>query len=109
MAESVIAAVNAMRENRPLDAESICRDWLAISPGSIEHLRVLGHALLKQKRLDEAEEKIRFALTLDSEIPQLEEDLGSILALKGNHDEAIEHFERAIRQEPRLPTPYKKL
>lgn len=109
MTESVTSALNAMRQNRPLDAESICRDWLAISPGSVEHLRVLGHALLKQKRLDEAEENIRFALSLDPEIPQLEEDLGNVLALKGSYEEAITHFEIAIRQEPRLPTPYKKL
>jgi predicted Zn-dependent protease len=70
---------------------------------------LLGHALMKQNRLDEAEERIRFALSLHSEFPQLQEDLGSVLALKGRYDAAIPYFERAIRQEPTLPMPYKKL
>lgn len=109
MAQSLAAAVDAMRTNRPADAEAICLKWLSTNPGCANHLRLLSHALMKQRRLDEAEEKIRFALSLDPEFPQLEEDLGSVLALKGRYDEAIPHFERAIRQEPALPMPYKKL
>jgi tetratricopeptide (TPR) repeat protein len=109
MAQSIASAVQAMRTNRPSDAEAICLNWLSTNPGCAHHLRLLGHALMKLRRLDEAEEKIRFALSLDPEFPQLEEDLGSVLALKGRYDEAIPHFERAIRQEPALPMPYKKL
>ena len=109
MANSISSAVAAMRENRPKDAEAICQSWLNSSPGCTHHLRLLGHALMKQSRLDEAEEKIRFALSLEPDFPQLEEDLGSALALKGKFDEAIPHFEKAIQQDPVLPTPYKKL
>jgi len=98
-----------MRENRFADAEEICMKWLSSNPGCTNHLRLLGHSLMKQKRLDEAEEKIRFALSLEPDFPQLEEDLGSVLALKTRFGEAIPHFERAIQQEPSLPTPYKKL
>ena len=109
MAQSISSAVNAMRENRIADAEKICLNWLSSNPGCTNHLRLLGHSLMKQERLDEAEERIRFALSLDPDFPQLEEDLGSVLALKDRFDEAIPHFERAIQQEPSLPTPYKKL
>lgn len=98
-----------MRMNRPTDAETLCLKWLSTNPGCAHHLRVLGHALMKQRRLDEAEEKIRFALSLHSEFPQLEEDLGSVLALQGRYEDAIPRFERAIRQDPALPMPYKKL
>ncbi len=108
-AESIASAVQAMRANRPIDAEAICLKWLSTNPGCAHHLRLLGHALMKQRRLDEAEEKIRFALSLYVEFPQLEEDLGSVLALQGRYDAAIPHFEKAIRQEPALPMPYKKL
>jgi len=108
-ANSISLAIKAMRGNRPADAEAICLDWLSSNPGCTNHLRLLGHALMKQERLDEAEEKIRFALSLEPEFPQLEEDLGSVLSLKGRYDEAIPHFEKAIRQEPSLPAPYKKL
>jgi len=108
-AASISSAISAMRENRPVDAEKICVNWLNFNPGCTNHLRLLGHSLMKQDRLDEAEEKIRFALSLEPDFPQLEEDLGSVLALKERFDEAIPHFERAIQQEPSLPTPYKKL
>lgn len=109
MANSIAAAVQAMRTNRATEAEAICLRWLSTNPGCAHHLRLLSHALMKQNRLDEAEERIRFALSLDPDFPQLEEDLGSVLAMKGRYDEAIPHFEKAIRQEPALPTPYKKL
>jgi predicted Zn-dependent protease len=109
MARSIASAIQAMRTNRPTDAEAICLKWLSTNPGCAQHLRLLGHALMKQDRLDEAEERIRFALSLHSEFPQLEEDLGSLLALKGRYDATIPHFEKAIRQEPTLPMPYKKL
>jgi len=98
-----------MPENRPAETEKICVKWLSANPGCANHLRLLSHALMKQKRLDEAEEKIRFALSLEPEFPQLEEDLGSVLALSDRFDEAIPHFENAIRQEPSLPAPYRKL
>lgn len=109
MAQSVTAAIKCMRANQTQEAERICREWLATNPGSTDHMRILGHSLMKQERLQEAEEQIRFALSLEPEFPQLEEDLGSVLALQKKFDEAIPHFEKAIQQEPRLPTPYKKL
>ena len=106
---SVARAIEAMRANRPLRAEEICRDYLLTSPASIDHLRLLGHALLKQRRLREAEEQVRFALSLEPGSPLLHEDLGSVLAVQERYDEAIACFERAIRIEPRLPLAHKKL
>jgi tetratricopeptide (TPR) repeat protein len=106
---TVRAAVDAMRANRPLRAEEICRDFLVLNPGSVEHLRLLGHALMKQNRLAEAETQIRFTLSLAREIPGLHEDLGSVLALQGRFEDAVLSFEKAIRIEPRLPLVRKKL
>jgi len=103
------AAVGAMRANRPLRAEEICRDHLVTHPGSVAHLRLLGHALLKQKRLVEAEEQLRFALSLEPNNPHLHEDLGSVLALQERYDDAIPIFESAIAIEPKLPLVHKKL
>ena len=109
LAQSISAALQAMRDNLPKDAEAICQEWLSANPGCAHHLRLLGHALMKQKRLDEAEERIRFALDLEPDFPQLYEDLGSILALRGDYEGAIPCFEGAIQREPSLPAPYKKL
>ena len=108
-AESAASALEALRANRPLRAEEICRDFLVLNPGCRDHLRLLGHALMKQFRLPEAEEQIRFALSLDPDFPQLHEDLGSVLALQERYEEAIPSFEKAISLEPRLPIVHKKL
>lgn len=98
-----------MRNNRPLRAEEICRDHLLLNPGSLEHLRVLAHALHKQKRHTEAEQQIRLALSLKPGFPQLHEDLGRVLLAQSRHTEAQETLERAIQLEPGLVTAHKLL
>ena len=106
---SITQAIGFMRANRPLRAEELCRDYLTQSPGCTDHLRLLGHALMKQDRLAEAEEQLRFALSLDPDFPQLHEDLGSVLAMQDRFEEAIPELERAIQLQPRLPLAHKKL
>lgn len=106
---NIDSALQLLRDNRPLRAEEICRDHLLLNPGSIQHLRVLGHALLKQARYVEAEQQFRAALALNSEMPQLYEDLGSLLAVQEKFVAAIPFFEKAIKLEPRLPLAHRKL
>jgi len=107
--DSLESALAALRANRPLRAEEACRDYLSLNPGCKDHIRLLGHALMKQGRLQEAEEQIRFALSMEPTSPLLLEDLGSVFALQGRFAEAIPWFEAAITQEPRLPLVHKKL
>ena len=102
-------AIGAMKANRPLKAEEICRDYLQTNPGDADHLRMLANALQKQNRLAEAEEQLRFAISLSPNFPQLHEDLGSVLAMGGQFEDAIASFEKAIRLDPSLPLPHKKL
>ena len=106
---SITHAIEFMKNNRPLRTEEICRDYLLQNPGCTDHLRLLSNALMKQNRLPEAEERLRFALSLDAEFPQLHEDLGSVLALQSKFSEAIPEFERAIELQPALPLAHKKL
>ena len=87
----------------------MCREYLEGNPGSVEHLRLLGHALMKQARHPEAEQVARQAIALKPDLPQLHEDLGSILAIQQRFEEAIPCFQRAIQLEPRLPLAHKKL
>ena len=106
---SVARAMQALKANRPLRAEEICRDFLLMNPGSIDHLRLLGHALMKQNRLEEAERELRRALSLKPDFAQVYEDLGSVLAMGRRFDEAIPLFREAIKREPRLPLAHRKL
>jgi Flp pilus assembly protein TadD len=103
LAESLAAALQALRDGRPLRAEELCRDYLGLRPGCAEHLRLLAHALIKQQRFAEAEHTLRDALALEPDMPRLHEDLGSVMALQQRFEEAVGCFEQAIRIEPRLP------
>jgi tetratricopeptide (TPR) repeat protein len=79
------------------------------SPGSVNHLRLLGHSLLKQARYLEAEQVVRQALALRPDFPHLHEDLGSIFAMQQRFAEAEPCFREAIRLEPGLPLAHRKL
>ncbi len=106
---SIRRAVAAMKANRPLLAEEICRDHLGMAPGSIQHLALLGRALAKQGRHDEAAAQLDEAISLAPEVPLLYEDLGTVRACQGRHEDAIGLFEKAVRLDPRQPSAHRKL
>ncbi len=106
---TIAAEIDALRASRPHRAEAICREFLDENPGSVDLLRLLGHALTKQARYPEAEQVVRQALALKPDFPHLHEDLASVLAMQQRFEEAVPSLERAIRLEPRLPLAHKKL
>lgn len=107
--ENLNSAIKAMRDNRPRDAELICRDFLVLNPSSIPHLQVLGHALIKQERLVDARREVEFALKIAPDYAALYEDLGSIDGLEGKFDDAVTHLQRAIQMDPKQARFHKKL
>ena len=107
--DSIQAALEALKARRPLRAEEICRDYLQSNPGCADHLRLLGHALQKQNRLEEAEKQLRFGLSLKPNFPQLHEELGSVLAMQGRFDDAITSLEQAVQLDPTQALAHKKL
>ncbi|MDZ7644379.1 MAG: sulfotransferase [Woeseiaceae bacterium] len=106
---SIERGLEFIRNDRPLRAEEVARDYLAEHPGCVDHIRLLATALMQQKRSTEAEEQLRFALTIRPDFPQLHEDLGSALALQTRFQEAIPEFEKAIQLQPALPFARRKL
>jgi tetratricopeptide (TPR) repeat protein len=102
-------ALEAFRAGKPDVAEILCREHLKLHPASVEHLRLLGHALMQQRRFGEAEEQLKIAIDLAPNFSRLAEDLGSALAQQRKLDEAIPLFEQAVRQDPEVATAHKKL
>ena len=98
-----------MKENRPLRAEEICRDHLHMDPGSVQHLAMLGRALAKQGRFDEAAAQVDQAIDLAPELPLLYEDLGAVRLHQGRREDAIRLFHKAIRLNPRQASAHRKL
>jgi len=107
--DSLGEAVRALKANRPLRAEEICRDHLLADPGSVQHVALLGRALARQGRLDEAASQVDQAIALAPELPYLYEDLGSVRALQGRYEEAVPLFEKALGLEPRRALAHRKL
>lgn len=106
---SIQSVIDALRSRKPEIAERLCREHLQSNPASAEHLRFLGHALMQQRRFDEAESEFRNALGLAPDFAPLMEDLGSALAQQRKFDDAISHFEQAIAHDAELVNTYKKL
>ena len=106
---SIRQVIEALRSSKPNVAETLCREHLNLHPASVEHLRLLGHALMQQRRFGEAETQLKIAIGLAPDFPPLSEDLGSALAQQHKFEEAIPFFEQAVRQDPELANAQKKL
>ncbi|MDH3439330.1 MAG: sulfotransferase [Gammaproteobacteria bacterium] len=106
---SIQPVIDALRSSNPGVAEEICREQLKSNPASVEHLRFLGHALMQQRRYEEAEAEFKNALELAPDFAPLIEELGSALAQQGKFDEAIPQFRQAIGLDAELKNAWKKL
>jgi len=106
---SITQSIQALQSGKPELTEKICREYLGLQPESVEHLRLLGHALQKQDQLVEAEAQFRLALAQTPDFARLNEDLGTALALQGKFEEAIFCFEHAIQKDKGLASAHKKL
>ena len=107
--DDVHAAVAALRAGDPRQAEAICRGHLLAHPGSVRHLALLGRALAKQGRLDEAEAELRRALAIAPDEAILHQDLGSVSMAGGRIHEAERMFRKAVALAPEAPLAHRKL
>lgn len=72
-------------------------NYAPMDPSLLNNLSV---AYLRQKRFDEAERSIRQALMGAPAMPQALNSLGEILMVKGNYQEALSYFLKAIEVSP---------
>jgi tetratricopeptide (TPR) repeat protein len=102
-------ALEALKASKPDVAETLCRQHLTLHPDSVAYLQLLGHALMEQRRFEEAGTQFKKALELAPDSPRLAEDLGSALARQRKFEEAIPFFEQAVRRDPEAANAHKKL
>ena len=80
--------------------ETDLRHILARKPDDVAALNALGYTLANlSSRLDEAQQLVSSALTLEPDDPAILDSYGWILLLKGNTQEALNYLERAFAQD----------
>lgn len=107
--ESLAQAASALRQGDLAGAVAVCQEHLASSPGSVPHLQLLGHALIRLGNLEEAKRCLELAISLAPAYAALYEDLGSLEGMLGNFDAAVEHLQKAAQLDPSASTVHRKL
>lgn len=102
-------ALKAIKGGKPELAEAFAREQLSLHPASIDHLRLLGRALMRQRQYGEAEAQLRKAVERSPDAPFLLEELGRALIQQRKFDEAIPVFRQVVRLDPERANAHKKL
>ena len=98
--------IHAVNGQEWAEAERVFRKCIRLVPVWTGSRKMLAVALLKQNKLDEAEEQFRMTSDLEPRKPEGHLDLGFFLAtLRPNRqDEAIDAFARAVEFDPNVRT-----
>jgi len=85
------------------NTEALARHALAATGDNFAAYNLLGAALLRQNRYDEAEDQFRKALRLQPNSADAHSNLAVALQRHGRRDEALEHYQMALKLRPRYP------
>ncbi len=107
--EPLSRALQLHRSGQSGEAESLCRNVLAVNPQSVEAYWILGLIGHDQGRFSEAVEAYRQASTLDPVRPELFNNLGNALTALGHLSEAEVVFGQAITLRPSYPSALQNL
>ena len=88
------------------DSITAWQTGLRFAPYDPSLLNNLSIALIKKKRFDEAEARIREALSVNPYLPQALNTLGELLMMKEDYPNALKYFLAAIEQSPDAPSRY---
>ena len=86
----------AERGQRLEEAVTLVERALAVDPGNGAYLDSLGWAYYKLNRLDEAEGPLKEASKLLPNVSVIQSHLGDLLSKRGEHQEAIDAWQRAL-------------
>jgi Flp pilus assembly protein TadD len=78
-------------------AEHKCRFMLVNHPQDVNIIGLHGAVLLKLGKIDEARVALQSAIALEPEFAKTYEDLGRLLLIRNEPDQAARHFSQAIR------------
>lgn len=89
-----------VKDDRPGDAETMCRQELAKQPDDVNLLGFLGALLIRKGDWDDAEKQLSRAIELEPGFAKPHEDLGVLHLARDDTDAAIACFEKALALNP---------
>ncbi len=95
-------ALQALEQDRAVEAEKSLRTALGMSPRDDQLLHLLGVALIRQGREEEAIAPLQKAISLNRRDAEYHNALGCALRNVGRIAEGVESLQRAIKLEPGL-------
>ena len=98
--DELIQAQEWLRRGNLVEAQTLCRQILAIQPHHVETLLLLGTLLQQRRQWVQAEQAIRQAIRAAPIDAMAQLNLGRILAAQNRHDEAITALKHAIQLQP---------
>jgi protein O-GlcNAc transferase len=81
-------------------AEPLCRQVLAASPGHAEALHLLDVVALRKRRLEEADHMTAEALAISPDSAEALNNRGAVLRALGRRDEALASYDKALAIRP---------
>lgn len=96
------AILVAARQGRLKDAEALAEEALGAHPASAPLLLLTGVLAERKGDVAAADHHYRQAAEEDPVLPQCHKDQGDVAYRRGLHDEALEHYNRAVDLDPNL-------
>jgi tetratricopeptide (TPR) repeat protein len=96
-------ALQHHKSGRLIEAESIYREILAVSPRDADSLHLLGLIAYEWGNFDAAAELMRMAIAIHANGASYHSNLGNVLQAQGKLEEAVVEYRTALAIKPNLP------
>jgi Tfp pilus assembly protein PilF len=97
----VLCAITVYRNNDYRSAISIYEDIVAKRPDNARAMALLADYYLRDGQTDKAREWLERSLRIEPGVPQVLNNLGSVLLRQGLFSQASEYFSQALKAQPR--------
>lgn len=98
-----------LKQGKLKEAETICRQALAVQPHSATAHKILGNILQAMGKIEDAKECYKKALVIEPNYAAVYANLGSLAAQEKEWEAAISYYQKAIQLEPKLGAAYRNL
>jgi tetratricopeptide (TPR) repeat protein len=108
-AEALASAVQHYRAGRLAEAETVCRQIIAVQPQHADALHLLGLIAHRTRHYQAAAKLISSAIAINDDVARYHHSLGNVLQALQRIPEAMQSYRRAIERNPTLAIAHHRL